>query len=121
MSGQNEASGMERRKSPRIMLDDSHGLVDGELYSLSNWSREGAMISGYDGDLQVGDDLPIRLEINLPQGYLRIEGTARVARRQGSEMGLQWALKPCESEGDRTALVDFFLATNHGAEAANSR
>lgn len=36
----------DRRKHPRIAVLDSHGTVDGEVYTLENWSREGALITG---------------------------------------------------------------------------
>lgn len=104
-----EMDGSERRRSPRIALQDSYGTINGELHTLANWSREGALIEGYDGDLQVGDTTTVKLEITTPRGFLVVHGSAEVKRRGEDGLGVMWSLEPLENNEDREALVSFFL------------
>ena len=110
MSEATDTDQANRRKSPRVATSDSYGSLEGDVYTLSNWSKEGALIEDYEGALAVGDDTVIGLEVNTARGHLRLTGQARVVRRDGHNLAVQWWLKPSEDQQASAALVEFFLA-----------
>jgi hypothetical protein len=107
----------DRRKSPRVRLTESHVSIAGEIYSLRDWSREGALVSDYNGGLSVGESTDIKLEINTARGLLVINGHAEVARKQDTALGLRWFFQTVSDTDDHLALVNFFLHDGTGDAA----
>lgn len=114
MHSVNDGDIAERRRWPRIPLTQSHISIEGEVYSLKDWSREGALVSDYTGALPVGEKVEIKLEINTNRGLLVIKGLAEIMRKQGTALGIRWYFQTMEDDDDRIALVDFFLHEGEG-------
>ena len=110
MDPANEDRKPDRRRSPRVRLTQSHVSIAGEIYSLKDWSSEGALVSDYTGDLSVGETADIKLEIKTNRGLLVINGYAEVARKQDTALGLRWFFQTMSDEEDRAALINLVVS-----------
>ncbi len=98
---------VERRRHPRIPVDNGRLTIDGDDYPLVDWSLNGFCAAAYRGALRPGDQMRFALRAWTARGLVEAELAGEVIRRDGDQIAGTWRIRDMTAQDE--VLMRYFL------------
>lgn len=79
-----------RRASPRRMMDQCVGIVDGKTYPIVDWSHGGVLMTGDGKTIALDESKDVTLKFKLSDDVMKVEHRGRIIRKTKDKFAIRF-------------------------------